>query len=142
VCCKLDGVEFPAGIRFNGHYENHLNWDVVKIFRYAWPALDAATRQKVRTEISHMLDWCLARSYQPDGSFRVSDLDDTLGDAYSYGVAFLRETGYFRREDRFWTGQDFPDAKAVGQRIAAKLKSIGLNDPGLKDAYETLHTVQ
>lgn len=139
---QLDGVEFPAGIRFNGHYENHLNWDVVKIFRYAWPALDAATRQKVRTEISHMLDWCLARSYQPDGSFRVSDLDDTLGDAYSYGVAFLRETGYFRREDRFWTGQDFPDAKAVGQRIAAKLKSIGLNDPGLKDAYGTLHTVQ
>ena len=28
----LDPVSFPAGIRFNGHYENHLNWDVVKIF--------------------------------------------------------------------------------------------------------------
>jgi hypothetical protein len=136
---QLDGVEFPAGFRFNGHYENHLNWDVVKIFRYAWPVLDAATREKVRAEISGMLEWCLANSYQPDGSFKVSDLDDTLGDAYSYGVSFLRETGYFRPEERFWTDQDFPNAKAVADRIEAKLKSIGLNDPGLKDAYETLH---
>ena len=136
---QLDGVEFPAGIRFNGHYENHLNWDLVRIFRYAWPTLDAATREKVRAEISRMLDWCLANSYQPDGSFKVSDLDDTLGDAYSYGVSFLRETGYFRPEERFWTDQDFSNAKAVADRIEAKLKSIGLNDPGLKDAYETLH---
>jgi len=53
-------------------------------------------------------------------SFKVSDLDDTLGDAYSYGVSFLRETGYFRREERFWTDQDFPNAKAVSDRIEAK----------------------
>jgi hypothetical protein len=139
---QLDGVDFPAGIRFDGHYENHLNWDVVKIFRYAWPILDAATRDQVRAEISRMLDWCLANSYQPDGSFQVSDLDDTLGDAYSYGVSFLREAGYFRREDRFWTDQDFPDAKAVGDRIKARLKSIGLNDPGLKGAYEALRSVE
>jgi hypothetical protein len=139
---QLDSANFPAGIRFNGHYENHLNWDVVKIFRVAWPNLDAATRQEVRAEISRMLDWCLANSYQPDGSFKVSDLDDTLGDAYSYGVSFLEETGYFRRQGRFWTDQDFPEAKAVHDRIEARLKAIGLNDPGLKDAYETLHTVE
>jgi hypothetical protein len=34
---QLDNVNFPAGIRFDGHYENHLNWDAVKIFRSAWP---------------------------------------------------------------------------------------------------------
>jgi hypothetical protein len=135
---ELDGVDLPSGIRMDGHYENHLNWDVVKIFRYAWPTLDAATRERARAEISRMLGWCLANSYQPDGSFKVSDLDDTLGDAYSYGVSFLKETGYFRREDRFWTDQDFPEAKAIHDRIEAKLKSTGLNDPGLKDAYETL----
>ncbi len=139
---QLDGVDFPAGIRFNGHYENHLNWDVVKIFRYAWPTLDAATREQVRTEISRMLDWCLINSYQPDGSFKVSDLDDTLGDAYSYGANFLKETGYFSRKDRFWTDQDFPEAKVVRDRIEARLKAIGLNDPGLKDAYETVHGVE
>ncbi len=136
---QLDAVNFPAGIRFDGHYENHLNWDVVKILRYAWPNLDLATRQQARVEISRMLDWCLANSYQPDGSFRVSELDDTLGDAYVYGVSFLRDAGYFRREDRFWTDQDFPDAKSVSDHIEAKLKSIGLSDPGLKEAYEALH---
>jgi hypothetical protein len=139
---QLDGVDFPSGIRFDGHYENHLNWDVIKIFRVAWPTLDAATREQVRAEISRMLDWCLANSYQPDGSFKVSDLDDTLGDTYSYGVSFLRETGYFQREDRFWTDQDFPDAKVVRDRIEARLKAIGLNDPGLKDAYEALRGVE
>lgn len=139
---QLDGVDFPAGIRFNGHYENHLNWDTVRIFRYAWPTLDATTRQKVRAGISRMLDWCLAKSYQPDGSFKLSDLDDTVGDAYFYGVSFLRETGYFQREHRFWTDQDFPDAKAVHDRIEAKLKSMGLNDPKLEYAYETLRTAE
>lgn len=128
---QLDGVNFPAGVRFNGHYENHLNWDAVKIFRYAWPTLDEATRQQVRAEISKMLKWSLTQSYQPDGSFKVSDLDDTARDADRYGVDFLRETGYFRREDRFWTNKDFPDADAVRARIEAKLKSIGIDDPGL-----------
>jgi hypothetical protein len=107
---------------------------LVVFFRYAWRTLDAATREKVRAEISSMLDWCLANSYQPDGSFKVSDLDDTLRDVYSYGVSFLRETRYFRREDRFWTDQDFPEAKVVRDRIEAKGKSIGLHDTGLKDA--------
>lgn len=135
---ELDHADFPAGIRFNGHYENHLNWDAVKIFRLAWPHLDENSRQQARAEISGMLNWCLSKSYQPDGSFKVSELDDTVGDAYSYGVYFLREAGYFRREDRFWTDQDFPDAMAVRERIEAKLKSTGLSDPGMRSAYETL----
>jgi len=139
---QLDRVNFPAGILFNGHYENHLNWDAVRVFRYAWPTLDELTRQHVRAEISKMLHWCLTQSYLPDGSFKVSDLDDTEGDAYRYGVWFLQETGYFQRKDRFWTDQDFPESKAVRERIEAKLKSIGLSDPGLKEAYETLHSVE
>lgn len=89
-----------------------------------------------------MLDWCLTQSYQPDGSFKVSELDDTLGDAYNYGVSFLGETGYFQREKRFWTDEDFPQANAVRERIMAKLQSIGLNDPGLKDAYESLRKTE
>jgi len=135
---QLDGVNFPTGIRFQNHYENHLNWDAVKIFRYAWPNLDPASREQVRAEISGMLDWCLSESLQPDGSFKVSDLDDTVGDAYDYGIYFLREVGYFQRQKRFWTDQEFPGAEAVRERIEAKLKVIGLNDPHLKDAYKML----
>lgn len=139
---QLDRVNFPAGIRFDGHYENHLNWDAVKIFRMAWPYLDDATKQQARNEISRMLQWCLTRSLQPDGSFKVSDLDETPGDAYRYGVWFLEDTGYFRRADRFWTNQDFPNSRAVHARIAAKLNSIGLSDSGLREAYQTLQTEQ
>jgi hypothetical protein len=138
---QLDRVNFPAGILFDGHYENHLNWDAVKIFRSAWPNLDDVTRQRVRDEISRMLKWCLTKSYQPDGSFNVSDLDDTQGDAFRYGIWFLQEAGYFQRKDRFWTDEDFPDSKAVHDRIEAKLRSIGLNDPALKEAYDTLRAM-
>ena len=136
---ELKNIDFPSGIKFDGDYNNHLNWDAVKIFRYAWPNLDSAIREKVRTEISEMLNWCLSESYQPDGSFKISDMDDTIGDAYSYGVTFLNETGYFRDSDRFWTNQNFPKAKSVHDHIKAKILSIGLDDPGLKDAYETLN---
>jgi len=139
---QLDRADFPAGIRFDGHYENHLNWDAVKIFRLAWPQLDEPTRQQARTEIARMLNWCLTESYQPDGSFKVSDLDDTAGDAYSYGVYFLREAGYFRREDRFWTDQDFPEATATRDQIVAKLKSTGLGDPNMRSAYEILEQMR
>jgi hypothetical protein len=135
---QLDNVNFPAGIRFDGHYENHLNMDVVKIFRLTWPALDEPARQQARLEISRMLDWCLKQSLQPDGSFRVSELDDTAGDAFNYGVSFLNDVGYFRRQDRFWTDQDFPEANEVRERLLARLKSIGLSDPGMKDAYDQL----
>lgn len=138
---QLYGVNFPAGILFDGHYENHLNWDGVKIFRSAWPNLDDATREQARGEISRMLEWCLTKSYQPDGSFIVSDLDDTQGDAFRYGIWFLQETGYFQRRDRFWTDQDFPDSKAVHDQIDAKLRSIALDDRGLKEAYDTLHAM-
>ena len=138
---QLDRVNFPAGIRFNGHYEDHLNWDVVKIFREAWPDLDESTRQQARAEMSRMLTWCLTHSYQPDGSFKVSDLDDTPGDAYRYGVEFLAEIGYFQSKDRFWTDQQFLESKTVHDRIETKLKSIGLNDSGLKEAYDKLQAL-
>jgi hypothetical protein len=137
---QLDDANFPAGVRFEGQYNNHLNWDAVKIFRYAWPQLDAATRQQVRDEISKMLHWCLTESYSPDGSFKENALDDTPGDAYRYGVWFLQEAGYFQPKDRFWTDQDFPDAPAVHARIQAKLKATGLGDSGLSEAYESLQT--
>jgi hypothetical protein len=86
-----------------------------------------------------MLGWCLTKSLQPDGSFKISELDDTLGDTYFYGVSFLVDAGYFDRRNRFWINQDFPGAKAVYDRIQAKLKFIGLKDSGLKDAYEALN---
>jgi hypothetical protein len=138
---ELEPLDFPAGPRLDGQYENHLNWDLVKVFREAWPSLDEPTRAKARVSMAKMLAWCLANSLQPDGSFKVSELDDTVGDATSYGVSFLREAGYFSRQERFWTNEEFPDAAGVRGRIEARIKSIGLNDPGVRDAWETLGSI-
>jgi len=134
---QLDRVNFPAGILFDGHFENHLNWDAVKILRMAWPTLDEPTRRKPRTVIAQMLHWCLTSSYQPDGSFKVSDLDDAPGDAFRYGIWFLQESGYFQRKDCLWTDRDFPDADQVRRQIESRLQTIGLTDPAMQEAHDT-----
>jgi len=68
----------------------------------------------------------------------VSDLDDTSGDAYEYGVDFLVEAGYFDPKERFWTTDTFPDAEGVHKRIETRLRTIGLNDPKISGVYEVL----
>ena len=137
---ELEKLDYPAGPRMSGHYENHLNWDLVIVFRYAWPSLDEATRSQVRDEIQRMLDWCLSQSLQADGSFRTSEIDDTLGDAQMYGAWFLRDAGYFDSRQRFWSGKSFSDAEAVRSRIRARLEAMGLGDPSLKEAYAAVTT--
>jgi hypothetical protein len=130
----LDKVEFPAGIRFEGNYENHLNWDVVKILKYTWSALDSATREKGRKQIRKMLDWCLQQSYQTDGSFKISKLDATLDDAYFYGVSFLSDAGYFDKRKCFWSNQVFMQADSVRAQILTKLSKISSKDPEIQEA--------
>jgi hypothetical protein len=73
-----------------------------------------ATCERAKAEVSKMFHWCLTQSYQSDGSFKVSDLDDTLGDAYRYGVWFLQETGYFNRRHGFGRMRIFPSPKLYG----------------------------
>jgi hypothetical protein len=109
----LEKIDFPFGWRFNGHFENHLSWDAAKIFRYAWPYSSDSDRSKIAAEIAAMLDWCLKETLSEAGDFKVSELDDTPGDAFENGIWFLCEIGYFDRARRFWTNQDFPDAEAL-----------------------------
>jgi hypothetical protein len=101
-----------------------------------------ATCEREKAEVSKMFHWCLTQSHQSDGSFKVSDLDDTLGDAFRYGVWFLQETGYFNRRQRFWTDEDFPESKTVWDHIEVKLKPMGLGDPALKEAYDSLRSAK
>jgi hypothetical protein len=137
---ELEKLDYPAGPRMSGHYENHLNWDLVIVFRYAWPSLDEATRAQVRDEIQRMLDWCLSQSLQADGSFKTSEIDDTLGDAQMYGAWFLRDAGYFDQAQRFWTGKGFSDSEAVRGRIKARLEAMGQGDPSVNEAYNAVTT--
>ena len=52
-------------------------------------------KRSAQYEIQQMLDWCLSQSLQADGTFKTSEIDDTLGDVQMYGVWFLRDAGYF-----------------------------------------------
>ncbi len=135
---ELEKLDYPAGPRMSGHYENHLNWDLVIVFRYAWPSLHEATRARVRDEIQRMLDWCLSQSLQADGSFKTSEIDDTLGDAQMYGTWFLRDAGYFDPKLRFWTDRSFPDSEAIRTRIKARLEAMGQGDPSVKEAFDAV----
>ncbi len=118
---ELRTVDFPAGIRVDGRYENHLNRDVVRIFQYAWPTLDGSIRTAAQAELKGMLRWCLTESLQPDGSFKLSALDDTFSDAMPYGTAFLRDIGFFSKDKRFWTDETFPEAGGIRARIQRRL---------------------
>jgi hypothetical protein len=100
--------------------------------------LDQTTRTRAQAEIQQMLDWCLSQSLQADGSFKTTEIDDTLGDAQMYGVSFLRDAGYFDVSRRFWTDRAFPDSEAVRLRIRTRLEATGLGDPSLRQAYEDL----
>ncbi len=54
----------------------------------------------------------------------------------------FQEAGYFRHKDRFWTTQEFPQSDTVRSHLEAKLKATGLNDPALREAYETLQATK
>ena len=59
-----------------------------------------------------------------------------------YGVNFLAEVGYFRKADRFWTREDFPEARRNLQIIEAKIRSMRSADASLKDALATLEELK
>ena len=73
---ELDKLDYPAGPRMSGHYENHLNWDMVIVLRYAWPSLDEPTRARVRDEIQRMLGLVSVAVVRADGSFKTSEIDE------------------------------------------------------------------
>ena len=53
--------------------------------------------------------------------------------------------GFSRKPDRrqrFWTDEDFPESKTVRDHIEAKLKSMGLGDPALKEACDSLQSAE
>ena len=135
---SLKDINFPFGWKVNGHYENHMNMDAARNFRCAWNQTDEANRKLVAKEMRQELDWSLANSMTKDGAFKLSELDDNLGDAYENGVGFFNQIGYFDKANRFWTQEDFPEATALKEKIRRQILKIGTQDPNLKNALEQL----
>jgi len=124
-------LDYPVGWRFKGEYWNHNNMDVVAIFKFGWPQASATQRAVMAGEIEKMLQWCLAESLQPDGTFKTSAGDGSIEEGTYYGASFLARIGYFDKADRFWTDRDFPDAEAVRQKIAGYvMKHLGSGGSG------------
>jgi hypothetical protein len=124
----MKNLEWPFGWLQDGQMSDHHNYDVVTLFHYGWSAMTPQQKTQARAEIRKMLDFCLTKSLRPDGSFNLND-EDTIGESYAFPCQFLYEIGFFHKENRFWTQETFPQAKAIARRIAGKIKALKLDDP-------------
>jgi hypothetical protein len=119
---------FPFGWLEEGkRMSNHHNLDVARLWQLAWPHASPEQRAQIAAAIHEMLDFCLKRSLQPDGSFDSPE-EDTLSSQFYFGVAFLDEAGYFSKAKRFWTDAPMPGAKQVRDRIRGRILELKLDD--------------
>ena len=88
-----------------------------------------------------MLDWCLTKSYQPDGSFRVSDWMTRRVTHTGTESGFCRSPAISSAKIGFGLTRISLIPKLFKSASKRKLKSTGLNDPALKEAYDTLRAM-
>ena len=119
VATTLDvkDLNYPVGWLMKGAYWNHNNMDVVALFKAGWAEADAQQRKAITIEIQKMLDWCLKESLQEDGSFKPNIGDGSFEEGVYYGTSFLGRIGFFNKNDRFWTEQEFSQSDAVRKKI-------------------------
>jgi hypothetical protein len=123
----MKDYEYPFGWLQEGIQSNHHNYDVARLFRVGWPQMNEGQRDLARAEMREMMDFCLNKTLNPDGSFKLMD-EDTVGSSFLFPVSLLNELGYFRPSLRFWTRESFPDSMKVADRIEQRIKSMGLSD--------------
>jgi len=123
----IENEPYPFGWKHQGDFVNHNDYDVAKVFRYAWPHMSAQQRHKAASAIRDMLDWTLTSSLQPNGSFKSTPtfFSSVSADFY-FGVSFLQIIGFWDPAERFWTEDDFPEAGAICERIKARLVAMAL----------------
>jgi hypothetical protein len=124
----MKDLEWPYGWLQEAQMSDHHNYDVVTLFHFGWPSMTAAQKTQAKAEIRRMLDFCLTKSLLPDGSFNLND-EGTIGEAFEFPCLFLYEIGFFNKTNRYWTNEEFPQAKAIARKIAHKIKELKLDDP-------------
>jgi hypothetical protein len=136
----MEKYEFPFGWEQEWGPSNHHNYDVVRLFRVGWPAMDGQQRGQARQAMRRMLEFCLNETLNDDGSFKLMD-EDTVGSSFMIPVHLLDDLGYFRRSRRFWTDEKFSDGPATARRIANRIEALGLTDTESRKALRRLHWV-
>lgn len=130
---------YPYGWMHDGHMNNHNNYDVAKIFKYGWDEMSDGQRAQARIEIQEMLDYCLNVSWSDETGFKGDPtFYNSLSSAYYFAVSFLCTIGYFSKDARFWTDQDFPGSEEFRKKILAKMDELGMDDRISEAARERL----
>lgn len=111
----IDTTLAIKGAQFGWKTSDHDHMGVVEIFRLGWARATPAQQAAMRSEIQRMLDWCLAHSFKPDGSFRPDQ--ESIEASEYFGASFLVRVGYFDPRLRFWTDQTFTHAPEHRARI-------------------------
>jgi len=96
---------YPFGWLSDGRWTNHNNYDLARIFEYAWPHLDEAQRREVKALMQEMLDWSFAESiHETYRGFKFQpELSSSVGAELYFGVSFLDAVGYF--DPKPWHGE-------------------------------------
>jgi hypothetical protein len=95
---------YPFGWLSDGHWTNHNNYDLARLFRYAWPHMSDPQRHEAARTLRETIDWSFKESVQPDyRGFRADpELSSSLGATFYFGASFLVAAGFFDPEP--WYG--------------------------------------
>ncbi len=137
---RIENDPYPFGWLHNGHFNNHNNYDVARILKYGWAHMSASQKQQAREAIREMLTWTLEESFNPDGSFKADpSFFSSVSADYYFGVSFLDEIGFWIRDKRFWTEEEFAGSDAICRRIKLRVAESKLDDPQARVALEKLN---
>jgi hypothetical protein len=114
---------YPFGWLSDGHWTDHNNYDLARLFRYAWPHMSDPQRQEAARSLQEMIDWSFEESVQPDyRGFRAEpELSSSLGATFYFGASFLVAAGFFDSEP--WYG-------AIEQPAPPRDVCLGMIDYG------------
>ncbi|MCP4327729.1 MAG: hypothetical protein GY791_04745 [Alphaproteobacteria bacterium] len=136
---EIKDRDYPYGWLHRGRYNNHNNYDVVRIFALGWPLLSESEKALTAQQIGELVHWTVSQSLASDGSFVVDQtFYNRTSDAYYFGVSFLDAAGYWDNAKRFWTDADFPEAIATCRAIKARLEFLALEGESAVSALRKL----
>jgi len=131
---------YPQGWLDGGaRMSDHNNYDVVELFYRGWIHLTPEQRQEASAAVNDLVNWCLGRSVNEDGSLINPDMSDPIPDSFYYAAAFLDTIGYFDKAKRFWTASEPPgDPTRIKTGMIAQLKNFNPYYAEIDDALVRL----
>jgi hypothetical protein len=96
---------YPFGWLSDGHWTNHNNYDLARLFRYGWPHMTDRQRQEAARTLQDMVNWSFAETVLPgfEGFRPDPRLSSSLGSEFYFGASFLVAAGFFEAQP--WHGR-------------------------------------